>query len=263
MNGLRRAQTSEPRSGGALILGVLSFLSSFGFIGIGFLVSKLIPSDGAGILRVMRDQPGMREGEKIRIVWEKGVFSRSRNLEKRVKEECCILYLLAKRMGLPERIWKYDLLVVKEEKGKGDDETASDAGHYLVVRVDDVFLRFFNEGGKLEDIVEDPGDWSFFWQPSCFQAFLSPYVDPEKKKVFALLYKIRVSRPFSSLEKAAEAMKRCGSPGNIFPPPRGKNEHRGTKRVLPIWEKTMFVQEDWFEGRILRTIRPPVWVHKR
>ncbi len=192
---------------------------------------------------------------KIDLVCGRSVFPKNVEGGERVKRECCLLYLLAKEMGLPKRIWVGNILICgKREKGEKEKK-----GKYVVYRVENVWLEFFNLRGFLERIVEDPSWGNFFLQPSFVQSFHVPFVDPNEKKVFALVYKIRKGPAFPSMEAALSAVGKGAESGNWFPPP---NPERSSipgcrPKEKPFWAGEKLVNEGWFEKRVVKVIRGP------
>ncbi len=191
--------------------------------------------------------PLLGRGGDVKILWGKGVYRTLKEelfgSDDRVTEEFGVLCLLADKLELPRKPWVGDILVCKSPK-KGGNESGKPRAYVVT----NVLLEFFNVDHFLRWIKEDPlflvgllKRW-----PIC--SYLPPYVDPNRKKVFSLCYRLKGWKEVNEKEDPRELIKKIP----IF-------------SEKSKWDEAeeIFVGEKWIHENVLKTIEPPFTINPK
>ena len=179
-------------------------------------------------------------GDEVKILWGKGVYKTLKELfgnDDRVTEEYGVLCLLAKKLNLPRKPWVGDILVCKSPKKEGKG-----VGKLRACVVLNVFLEFYNEGNYLRMIKEAPLFAAGLQKNSPISSFLRPYVDPNRKKIFSLCYRLKGWKEVNEKED----LQKLGNKIPIF-----------SERSKWDEAEEIYVGEEWIHKNVLKIIKPP------
>lgn len=190
--------------------------------------------------------PLFGKGGEVKILWGKGAYTTLKKElfgnDDRVTEEFGVLCLLAEKLNLPRKPWVGDILVCKSPK-KGGDFRKLRACVVL-----NVFLEFFNVDYFLRLIKEDPLLVVGLLKNWPISSYLPPYVDPNRRKIFSLCYRLKGWKEVNEKEDPGELGKKIP----IFSE-RSK------------WEEAeeIYVGEEWIHKNVLKIIKPPYTINPK
>ncbi|GEM_PF-3715340 len=187
-----------------------------------------------------------RRGE-VKILWGKGVYRTLKEElfenDDRVTEEFGVLCLLADKLELPRKPWVGDILVCEcPKKGGGE------SGKPRACVVTNVFLEFFNEDFILRWIKEDPLSIVGLLKNWSICSYLPPYIDPNRKKIFSLCYRLKGWKEVNEKEDPRELI--------------GKIPIFSEKSKWDEAEE-IFVGEKWIHENVLKIIKPPYGIRPK